>query len=48
MKSILDDYDLIQKIDVPTHRSGHTLDWVVLPAADNCFKSFEVDPPLII
>ena len=48
MKNILDDYDLIQKVDVPTHRSGHTLDWVVLPAADNCFKSFEVDPPLVI
>ena len=35
LDNILDSFDLKQMLDVPTHRSGHTLDVLKTPSLDN-------------
>ena len=46
IKEILEELDLVQKVDVPTHRSKHTIDWLVLPKEDKCVEGFEVYDPV--
>ena len=39
LDNILDSFDLKQKVDVPTHESGHTLDVLITPTLDNLIIS---------
>ena len=39
LDNILDSFDLKQMVDVPTHKSGHTLDVLITPTLDNLIIS---------
>ena len=41
-------FNISQKVDVPTHRLGHTLDWVILQNGDNCVKAIEIENNRVI
>ncbi|GFR79642.1 tyrosyl-DNA phosphodiesterase 2 [Elysia marginata] len=40
--SLLNDFELQQKIHVPTHKDGHTLDLIITPLSDNYTKNITV------
>ena len=44
---LIDAFNLEQHIDVPTHRSGHTLDLIITRADDKIAKNFHVHDPVI-
>ena len=44
---LIDAFNLKQHIDVPTHRSGHTLDLIITRADDKIAKNFQVHDPVI-
>ena len=44
---LIDAFNLKQHMDVPTHRSGHTLDLIITRADDKIAKNFHVHDPVI-
>ena len=37
LRTMLSDYNLTQLVNVPTHKRGHILDWVVVRTENSCF-----------
>ena len=42
-KDVIEEFDLEQIIHEPTHKSGNTLDWVVIPKGGDSVKNVTVD-----
>ena len=38
LKGLLNDHDLVQLVDMPTHKRDHVLDWVVVRREASCFS----------
>ena len=38
LKTLLNDHDLVQLVDMPTHKRGHVLDWVVVRRDASCLS----------
>ena len=45
--NLLDTFNLVQHVNAPTHKSGHTLDLVITRAGENLVKDFKVSDPMI-
>ena len=48
LRTMLSDHNLTQLVNVPTHKRGHILDWVVVRTENSCFcfDSVQDDPDL--
>ena len=38
LKTLLNDHDLVQFVDMPTHKRGHVLDWVIVRHDASCLS----------
>ena len=38
LKTLLNDHDLVQLVDMPTHKRGHVLDWVIVRRDASCLS----------
>ena len=38
LKTLLNDHNLVQLVDMPTHKRGHVLDWVTVRHDTNCLS----------
>ena len=38
LKTLLNDHDLVQLVDIPTHKRGHVLDWVIVRHDASCLS----------
>ena len=48
IKDTIEEFELNQLVCHPTHRSGHTLDWVVIPKGGDSVKTVTVDNGRVI